>query len=111
MDDDGSEQSGQQEVGCVATTAMTKPFSVSLYLLNEHAFRKWKQGGLFHHDLGSRNKQRGLQTFSGRDYITKGLPGVGSKQTVCTESRHEPLFASISSNLGFDRVQYQQGRE
>jgi hypothetical protein len=59
-DDADAEQSGQHDVGCVATTAMIKPFAVSLYLLNEHPFGKWKQGGLFHHDLGSRDKQGGV---------------------------------------------------
>src|SRR5712691_5787152 len=70
-----------------------------LYLINEHPFGKWKQWGLFHHDLGSRDKQRGLQASSGRDYITKAQPAVGSKRPVCTKSRHESYLGAFLPGL------------
>src|SRR5712692_5083847 len=72
-----------------------------LNLLNEHPFGKWKQWGLFHHALGSPDKQRVYKlllegTISRRD----NLPLEASRQYASNRAMSQDMLQRCCLNVG-----------
>ncbi len=96
MDEDGSLQSGQHDVGCVEITEINKPVAVS-WIWSMSIPSGSGSSGVFSITPSFLATKQSLEASHGRDYTTTYPFVVSCKQAVCPQSGHEPDNSRIIS--------------